>query len=85
VPTAYGRWQKSWHGQALRSQGAEAFSRSSTRPAGSGPAGHPTWGFAPDVMGTYRLQLEYSDGVGFSEPVTPPPSARSARRSSMGW
>jgi len=50
------------------------------KPAGSaadlpsmGPSGHPTWGFTPDVMGTYRLQLEYSDGVGFSEPVTSAP------------
>lgn len=50
------------------------------RPTGSaadlpsmGPSGHPTWGFTPDVMGTYRIQLEYSDGVGFSEPVTSAP------------
>jgi hypothetical protein len=48
------------------------------RPDGS-TAAEPTpqignaWSFVPDVAGTYRIQLEYSDGVGFSEPVTSPP------------
>ncbi|HVZ31127.1 MAG TPA: hypothetical protein VG963_01800, partial [Polyangiaceae bacterium] len=31
------------------------------------------WSFVPDLPGTYRIQLEYSDGVGFSDPVTSDP------------
>jgi hypothetical protein len=49
------------------------------RPSGSSAAA-PTlelagtaWTFMPDLAGTYRVQLEYSDGVGFSDPVTSAP------------
>lgn len=31
------------------------------------------WWFNPDVSGEYRVQLEYSDGLGFSEPVVSGP------------
>ncbi len=40
---------------------------------GMASSGHGDWGFTPDVTGSYRIQLEYSDGVGFSEPVTSVP------------
>ena len=31
------------------------------------------WSFVPDVLGTYRMQVEYNDGVGFSEPAISEP------------
>jgi hypothetical protein len=32
-----------------------------------------SWSFAPDLPGDYRVQVDYNDGAGFSDPLVSPP------------
>jgi hypothetical protein len=59
-------------GEALRWTWLERPSGSTSAEPGMEVASS-FWSFVPDVPGSYRVQVEYSDGIGFSEPVTTAP------------